>query len=365
MQWSDPGAAAADLVTAARAIQVGSPAYLTALYHRIRLAADPAAARAELDAALARTDLSLTDRNLLLAERVMGAAEPAELARLGPRESPCDTTDDSDKGCLADAYGLESLAYSPQRPDIRFGDETAAILDRLPIPQRARLADADTLPAPLRLDVALTSWVRAVLTLDYATADRLTGGLRRLLPQMAAEWTGFLTARPGGDKRFAAWFILAKIPGANVDLLGDYTRPQGSVADFDGHWHDWLYAPLGATPVAPPPITTDLICHGMCGAGAFPFTLPAFGAALSDRTASERGRFLPADPKQAGSVWEDVLTYARGHPGDPRAPEALYWLVRISRFGTGHDRSSYRAWVLLHERYKTSPWTRQSRYFYD
>jgi TolA-binding protein len=64
-------------------------------------------------------------------------------------------------------------------------------------------------------------------------------------------------------------------------------------------------------------------------------------------------------------VWEDVLSYARNHPADPRSPEALYWLVRISHYGTGHNRSSYRAWVLLHNRYPKSQWATASKYFYD
>ena len=67
MEWTSPGPDAADLIAAARAVGPDHPAFLTALYHRIRLEpdADPAAVRNELDAVLARTDLLLTTRNLL------------------------------------------------------------------------------------------------------------------------------------------------------------------------------------------------------------------------------------------------------------------------------------------------------------
>jgi hypothetical protein len=364
MEWSAPSAEADDLVTASRKLPVTDPAWLTALYHRVRLTGAPPEARAELDAVLARADLSMTDRNLLTAERTMAAADLTELARLGPRSSPCATASGDAPGCLAGDYGME---YTPvSRPgEVRLGDEAEAVIDRLPINDRGRLLDAATLPAPLALDIALTTWVRAVLLQDFAAADRLAATLRPLLPQMDTEWAAYLNAKPGEDKRFAAWFILAKIPGADVDLMGAYTRPQGTVAEFDGHWHDWLYAPTGAAPVTPGAITADLTCYGMCGPGAFPFRLPPFAAALADKTAAERGRYLPADPKKAGSVWEDVLAYAKAHPNDPRSPEALYWLVRVSRFGTGHNRSSYRAFVLLHDRYKTTDWAKNSKYFYD
>ena len=222
-----------------------------------------------------------------------------------------------------------------------------------------------TLPAPLRLDIGLTNYARAVLIQDMPTANHVVAALRPLLPQMESEWKAFLGAKAGDDKRFAGWFILAKIPGADVDLGGGYTRPQGTVAGFDGHWHDWLYAAASARPVQPPVVDNDIVCFGMCGPGAFPFRLPAFVSSAAGVTASERGRFLPADATTAGSVWEDVLSYAKAHPNDPRAPEALYWLVRISHYGTGHNRSSYRAWLLLHNLYKSSVWAKQSKYFYD
>ena len=367
MAWTSPGPGAADLIAAARAVAPDHPAFLTALYHRVRLepGADPAAVRRELDAVLARTELSLTTRNLFIAERALAAADVADLGRLAQRESPCATVDDDDKGCLASTFGLEGPPTSQLRPDIRFGDEAVAIIDRLPLAARVQLGDDMTLPAPLRLDIGLTNYARAALIQDMPTANHVVVALRPLLPQMEAEWKAFLGAKPGEDKRFAAWFILAKIPGASVDLGDGYTRPQGTVAEFDGHWHDWLYATAGAHPVQPPAIENDIVCFGMCGPGAFPFRLPAFAVSAAVVTASERGRFLPADTKTAGSVWEDVLSYAKAHPNDPRSPEALYWLVRISRFGTGHNRSSYRAWVLLHDRYRSSAWAKQSKYFYD
>jgi hypothetical protein len=259
---------------------------------------------------------------------------------------------------------MEDLPYSQTRPDVRFGEDAAVMVDRLPIQQRAGLAKAP-LPPGLAFDVGFTTWVRAVLSMDYATADRLTPALRAFLPQLDKDWASYLSAKAGDDKRFAAWFILAKVPGAATDLRGTYTRPQGTVAEFDGHWPDWLYAPAGAASVQPDAITGDIVCYGLCGQGAFPVTMPAPVATLADKASAERGRFQPADKAKAGSVWEDVLAYAKAHPADPRSPEALYWLVRISRFGTGHNRSSFRAFTLLHERYKTTQWAKDSKYFYD
>ena len=60
-----------------------------------------------------------------------------------------------------------------------------------------------------------------------------------------------------------------------------------------------------------------------------------------------------------------MLTYLRAHPADPRAPEALYWLVHVGRFGGSHDHSGRRAFELLHARYPKSGWAQRTPYFFD
>ena len=79
---------------------------------------------------------------------------------------------------------------------------------------RVALSGMTSLPAPIRLDIALTSFARAVLLHDDATADALAGPLGSLLPVMAAEFAAVAKARPGPDKLFAEYLVFAKIPRA-------------------------------------------------------------------------------------------------------------------------------------------------------
>lgn len=380
MAWSDPGPQAADLVAAARALPASHPAWLTATYHRIRLtpAADPAATRTELDAVLAQPNLPASTRNLFVAERAMVAANPADFIRFARRTAPCSRMDleqpIGQEGCLGQSF-VDEL-YETRSPEGRFGADALATIDRMPLPQRMALAENRQLPAPLRLDIALTSWTRAALLQDNASADRLAAGLADLLPQMVPDWRRFVSARPGSDKRFAAWFILAKLPGASVNLgpastggsQGGYVRPVGAVRDFEGAWPDWRFVPpdAAAPPVSLPAPQGDVACFGLCGGGAFVYRAPAFVAAEAVRADRERGRYAPApDAAGAGFVWEELLAYAQAHPDDPRSPEALYWLIRVSRYGQGHASSSYRAFRLLHRRYPGSAWAKASPYFYN
>ncbi len=375
LQDSNPGPAATGLAAAAAALPDIDPAWLTATYHRLRLdPGNPVAAAALLDTILARNDLSVSTRNLFLAERAMAAANQADFLRAAQRTQAC-LPDQSGAAstpapCLGSAYQAD---YDSPVSGGRFGDDALATIDRLALPDRLALSETASLSAPLRLDVALTSWTRAVLAGDDPAADRLANDLVGLLPAMTPEWRRFAATPPGPDKRFAAWFILVKMPGASTHLApgttsygnGDYTRPAGAPADYEGHWPDWAYAPAGAPPVAAPQPPLDVVCDGLCGAGVFAYRAPRYVAAQAERADAERGRYAPADAPNLRYVWNDILDYARAHPEDPRTPEALHWLVRVSRYGKGHDRSSYRAFRLLKSRYASSHWSKESPYYFD
>ena len=342
-----------------------------ATYHRIRLTAgngDPAALRATLDEILKRKDLSVTTRNLFLAERIQFAEDPTHFAELAPRQVSCPQTAPDEAPGAGTCDG--SYRGDPaQNSDI--GTEAVALIDRMDLETRAGFSRLPTLDAGLRLDIAFTSWVRAVLAGNDAAADALTRDLKPLLPQLAAEWQGFLDAKTPEDKRFAAEFILAKVPGAAIDLgSGDYTRPTGeTVAQFQGHWPDWQFIPSGkpTAGATPPKEQPDPVCLALCGPAGFALRSPDFIAAGAAKATEERARFAPSDPAKATAedAWEDVLTYVGAHPKDPRAAEALYWVVRISRFGTGHNNSSHRAYDLLKGRYPTSDWAKKTKYYYN
>ena len=420
-QPDDP-ASAPDLQAAA-ALDPDSPAFLTALYHRVRLTvatADPAATRALLDPVLARADLTGTTRNLFTAERMLVAADTGEMARLSLRARICAVPAE---GCKAQDWGYGSTASGlfdgPVETATRgLGDDASYLIDRMALSSRMALGNDPALPAPIRLDLALTSFARAVLLRDTAAVDALSRQLQRLLPAMAAEFAAIPGAAPGADRQFAEYLVFAKIPGLRTDLL-DYTRPTGTVAEFSGSWPNWVMLGKPDPDIIPPapvlygsngyqqvdvPAGTDLgegyvripdvVCRTICGAGGFVPRLPAFLSATAARATAERrllpppGRYadkggytadrrdafpnptdtdakpLPAPPG-ATYVWDAVLDYANKHPRDPRVPEALHWIIHVGRYGQGHDHSGKRAFTLLKSRYPASSWAKQNQFYYD
>jgi hypothetical protein len=417
-------AAEGSFMADAASIDAKAPAFLTLLYHRIRLTAataDPAVNRTALDGVLARDDLTTTTRNLFLAERLQTAVSLGEFAKYALRRVICTKTSD---GCKNEDWGYygtgPGLFDAPgDAAAIGIGDDARYLIDRLALSTRMALSGETALPAPIRMDIALTSFARAVLVHDDAAVDRMAVALAGMMPAMAAEFTAIPQAPKGDDKLFAEYLIFAKIPGLRVDLL-DYTRPVGKVADFEGAWPNWVVLDRpDPNSIPPAPVlydsanyqvidvpagadlggghrrVPDAVCDGMCGAGGFVPRQPAFLADTAVKATTER-RFLPppgkygdggsgpngraeAFPSQdidhspktvppppgATFVWEFILRYAAAHPQDLRVPEALHWLVHVGHYGQSHDHSGKRAFLLLKSRYPASSWAKQNPFYYD
>ena len=400
------------LLRDAEGVPTDHPAWLTTQFHIARLSmttADKSGLRRRLDGILSKTDLTTSDRSLFQSLRLQLAETPEAFVRLALRTRVCvdfgGTAATDATACARDAWPTDSVQpYGVYDKDggegsTGLGEDARAIIDRMPLDLRRAIGRDAQLPEKLRLDVTLTNFARAVDLQDNGAIDELSLALADLLPEMATEFRAIPKAKPGPDKRFAEFLVLAKIPGLKEDLI-HLTRPQGRVADYQGQWSVWFVKARGA-PVkgaTPPRLEayqvggyrgeagrlederTDLVCLGECGRGAAGLMVPPFAARALARGAAERGYFdqpvvayaeaggvkpLAQPPPGAVCAWEEMLASVSAHPKDPRAPEALYWLVHVGRFGGSHDHSGRRAFKLLHARYGSSPFARQTKYFYD
>ena len=405
---SPDDAEAPELIRAAGEAPAASPAYVDLQHHLIRLtlAGAPAAeTRRRLDAILARRDLSAGDRNVFAAQRAQVSTSRADFVRFALRRRLCAGADDfgyDDRPPKCTRQGWDDDEFQSSgiydgagsKGAAGLGEDARALIDRAPQAERIALARDPRLPARLRLDIALTSYARAVQLQDNASIDLLARELAGLLPLMAPEFRRIPSARPGADKRFAEFLVLAKIPGVRVDLV-EYSRPEGRrVADFQQYWTDWVILNRPAPGLTAPGLTSyqqdgtnfelgfdwpdaksDLTCLGECGRGAAPLRTPDFLARGSAKAAAERAFFFktnheygkpePAMPPGAVDAWDEMLTYAAAHPGDARVPEALYWLVHVGHFGGSHEHSGKRAFLLLHRRYPGSVWAKRTKYYND
>jgi hypothetical protein len=382
--------AATELLAAAEKIDPASPAYLTVLYHRIRLLIGRQKtdeARTLLDRQLAAMPADNThpnyahsDRNAFLRERFAVARDFAELLHFAPRrdlEASSGTAYASIAECVQKQGQNSPTQNCPanQKP-LEFDDDAALVLNqRTPLSLLVEAATAPSLPRNLQQSIALAAWTRSVLLEDQASATKLAPLLPKDLKISAQAATGF-----------PATLAILRNPGLRPVVEPGVSRLE-SYATLDGFRDNWWC-------LAPPQDTTSLPNNSAAQpSGPYvaalyspspgevpvsreqPLPEPAIFTPVEQKAAAGQYAALLQQPTASFYLGHRVLDYAKDHPSDPAVPEALHLTVRSTRYGcdayattpeASKDRKaiSKAAFQLLHRDYPNSPWTAKTPYYY-
>jgi len=310
LQVSKPSdAAVPELLAAAGKVKSDSPAYITVNYHQMRLL-PPDGARALADKLLAG-NMPASARNQFRAERM-------RLAR----------------------NFEEFLRYAPRRP---VGDANA------------KWRTVDTEPDLLDSDSALIldHDIPLALLKQASTSPLLPDAVRQKLKDVISVRALLLARAPSFDDVFA----LLKTPGMRPRVDSGYGRYTKEPAKIDPFRENW-WCSVNASNVFPW-MGSTLTGRDSPGAPFLPAAARAQAAAEWQKLQS-----LPSAPDWLAA---QTLAFARAHPQDPRVPEALYLVVRATRYGcTGNQTSdfSHRAFDLLHRRYPATDWAAKTPYWF-
>jgi hypothetical protein len=359
-------------IAASRAIEAGSPAYYTLAWHRLRLLIGEnkqEEARTELDQILDGRALPEGVENLMRYHRMKLARDLDEFARFALRRGefvmylpdprtkldatalPLKSTNVPGDFALTLKWRTELFQPNPRY----FDEDAAAVVSRfMPLPMMARLAQSDRLPPNMQRDVALAVWTRAVLLEDAEIANSLTPIVARYFPQYGAGWKAYQGAATPQQKKTEAALLLLRLPGASPWLGSglDYPYMRDQIGPFGPRW--WEHADSDNQQG---PDAADNVA--LCDDCALPLQLAAptlITPQDGDRARNDvaRLRQLPGAPAYLGAI---ILSWANAQPRDPRVPEALYLVVRATRYGQKDTATSKAAYLLLHDRYRRNPWT--------
>ncbi len=314
----------AEVLTAAAAVKTDSPGYLTVSYHRIRLMPE--------------------DEARTLADRLLAGTFPAA----------------SQNQIRAQRMGLardfnDFLRYAPRRP-------VAVMTDEIEAPEKAEDDLDEDAEGIFNLNLPLTYWKQAQASV------LLPNHVRQELSRVIFVRTLLLADKPAFDQIFT----LLHSPGMQMNIDAGYGRNTKEVAEIDNfrdNWwcsagpvsrlarHEVLVAPTTSPENAPPRVSPP-----EPQGRVLPFLSPADVQQAADETAKLQAAGAAPDWLSAQTV-----AFAQAHPQDPRVPEALYLVVRASRYGCTDDKTgdfSKRAFDLLHRSYPNSEWAKKTPYWY-
>ncbi|MCC6998108.1 MAG: hypothetical protein IT370_26070 [Deltaproteobacteria bacterium] len=349
------------VLAAAAALPAGSPGFVHAAYHRVRMLASlgrSAEARALSDQVLA-TPLPRSAADLLHGQRLGLAQSLAELARHLPRQPSGVTVDETGTGAR-DERGKRA------GPGPLFETVGARVLEQgLPLARLEQLlGDAGaTLPASLRRAVAQVAWTRALLLGNDAALQRLTTALAALAPDLQSDLAGLTSADNAEQRAFAATLTILRHPGLRPSPEDGLPR-RVALDELDSFRDNWWCEGVGQLQSRRP--DPALPAPGEANPPA-PAPLPDF-LGSDDRDSLQRQRVrLRAAGSGPSFLGKQVLAFARHNPRDPRVPEALHLAVRATRYGCPDDDTSEvscAAFRMLARKFPRSPWTGRTPYCY-
>lgn len=338
---------ASDLLAAANAVPANSMGYLTVRYYALRLMAvtKPDEARKELDATLARPEGELAPgtRNLFNDERQkLLTSLPDFLAHAA--EVPSFVGYDNGNF----EYGAPISTQLSKRADTAFFNAySAKVLSRyMPIALLLEAAQSSSVPNPLRRDLARSTWTRAVLIGDLATANKLQPVLEQLDHPLWKTMEPFRSASNDSDKHFTGVFVILNNPGLRPSVRAGVLR-SATLGEIDNYRDNWWCGEPAERATEPP--------------------LPSFLSPADLSNAKQEREKLTASESAPNYLTSEVLTYATQHPENPLVPQALHLSVRATRYGCANPETTHlseKAFQLLHQRYPDDEWTKKTKYHF-
>jgi hypothetical protein len=334
---SPDAAQARELIEAGETVTATSPGFDTVTFHRLRLAialGRGAQVRETIDRVLADPKLPKSAANAFRSLGMRAAPDMSGFLRFA-LQPPVMLTWSSDGGEVTDF--MEPPKEYPIS-ELRFDHASVKILnERTPLRLLSDAALGDSLPESVRRDFVLTTFTRAAMLEERATAVKLAVRLGEVAPAVSTYAEAYRQA--GDESRFAAAFLLLHAPEARpyyASGVGRQTRP-GKIDNFRDNW----WCPVSAK------VEVDAVEF------------------LSDadrktaRSELEKLTAVGAGPDALGAI---ALAFARAHPDDPRIPEALHLAVRAARYGCDRVKveTTRNIFRLLHTRYPNSEWARKT-----
>lgn len=337
-------ASAPELMEAAAKVPQSSPAWQTVTYHRARLlaASKPKDARALLDSTLSvvqNTGPTSAD-NRFTALRMTVATSFNDFLKYAPRHDQLAENSENGaslRGCKTCDKKIAALQFAP---------DAAGFFNRqAPLSAWLEASKTSELPDGMRHSLVLSGWTRAVVLNDSAATRAFANMLPSSLRNGQVEEPGF-----------AAWLGILRNPGLRFYLDGGIQRSQSAMEldEFHNNW--WCGQWTGPRWDAPSS------------------TVPATFLS-SAQVAEAQAQFTQLLAVGNAPAWlgRRVIEYAKAHPDDSNVPEALYRVVRSTRYGCSYDEQgsdkavsfvSAEAFRILHRNYPHNPWTKKTPYHF-
>jgi hypothetical protein len=213
----------------------------------------------------------------------------------------------------------------------------------------------------------MAAWTRAFVLGDDSTAATLIPTLRDTVPELKPYLDRYATAAsPAARHQEGAWMLL-KSPGLRPYVEAGLGR-QEPLGERDMMRDNW-WCEIGPQTQFDIPLSWQRSVSQPAEPGAPVPTRPLAPFLTPEQQATARAELarLQAAGVATDFLSRQVMDWAKQQPDDSRIPEALSIVVILPHAGCTTDQTgsfSHAAFDLLHSRYGSTTWAKQTRYWY-
>jgi hypothetical protein len=375
---AQPGAAEnAKLIAAAREIPPSSPAYASATYQRLRLAAKPPAPVEHIPASTAPVyaELSHLMPSVAQSQPISTINQFADL-----RVSLSPTFNDFLAGATFRSVSSSGVPiYSntdvsgPNKPvtlcgvplydsDTRHLDDQTALIfnQRLPLRVLEQAALSPTLPANVRFEVAHMAWTRALLLDRPDVARALSPYLAGCQPAFAQWLNQYNAARTPSERHVLGLLALMRFTSTEPLVRSGFERDFAAYDIMRDNWWCSSAAAEGQDTGPSQNLRPSLFAQTITPRIQQPD--PPFITAADRAQADKEIAQLEKIPCASDYFASQALAWVKAHPDDPRDADLIGFAMRAVRNAcrsSDTPQLNHRLFDVIHRQFPNSEWARR------
>jgi len=340
---------AAQLLAEAAKIKQDSPAFATVRFHQIRLLIDGgniAEAKKKFDETGDLSGLPLSTQNTFLSQRAIFAADLEDYLKFAQRKPVMFSwsEDDREEPSSVD----DNATLKPWANRTMFDvDGTAFLNEKVPLSVLKKAAVSSQLPAHLKRMLVMAVWTRAFALKNTEVEREFAPLIATATKDSTSLFGKYAAATTPVDREGAALVAILRNPVIQPYLETGYGREDGVPTEIDSIRGNWWCVENHADKLG--------------------IAFPSFLTAQQKAEALREKDQMVAGGESATMLTRRALEFAAKNPNHEQTPEILHLAVRSTRYGCKDDstgRVSKQAFDILHTRFKTSAWTKDTPYWF-
>lgn len=341
---------AAELLGEAAKIKPDSPAFPTVRFHQIRLmtgAGRTDEARKRFDEISDLGRMPLSTQNSFLSQRMIFSTDLEDFLKFAQRKPVMFTWDEADRE-EPESLGEESNLKAWANRTMFDADGAAFLNEKVPLSVLKKAAVSSQVPPHLKKMLVAAVWTRAFV-LKNAEVEREFAPMMASVTKDSMPLFGKYASAVGpADREASALIAILRNPVVEPYVETGYGREDSSPADIDSIRGNWWCVEDHADKLG--------------------IVFPSFLTPEQVEEAKREKAKIAENGESATMLTRRALEFAAKYANHPRTPEILHLAVRSTRYGCKDDSTgkfSKQAFDLLHNRYKTSSWAKNTPYWFS